>query len=73
MHSHNQIQKLKKKHVFFVVPGNGQVLLGMPDTAVLNIINFNIDSIQVEIVSSKTEDRKCTQSQRAVQTETKWE
>ena len=26
----------------------------MPDTAMLNIINLNIDSIQVEIVSSKT-------------------
>ena len=39
--------------VFFVVPGNGQALLGMPDTAALNIINLNIDSIQVEIMSSK--------------------
>ena len=42
----------------------------MPDTAVLNIINLSIDSIQVEIMSSKTEDRKHTQLQRAVQTET---
>ena len=40
--------------MFLVVPGNGQVLLGMPDTAVLNIINLNIDSIQAKIVSSKT-------------------
>ena len=33
------IIKLKnsKKCLFFVVPGNGQVLPGMPDTAVLNI------------------------------------
>ena len=31
---------------FFVVPGNGQVLLGMPDTAALKIININIDSTQ---------------------------
>ena len=30
----------------FVVPGNGQVLLGMPDTAAIKIININIDSIQ---------------------------
>ena len=29
--------------MFFVVPGNRQVLLGMPDTAVLNLINLNID------------------------------
>ena len=36
----------KKKCEFFVVPGNGQVLLGMPDTAALNIINVNINSIE---------------------------
>ena len=42
---------LKKQCVFFVVPGNGQSLLGMPDTAVLNIINLNIDSIQKEITN----------------------
>ena len=30
----------------FVVPRNGQVLLGMPDSEVLKIININIDSIQ---------------------------
>ena len=40
--------------VFFVVPGNGQVLLGMPDMAALNIINLNIDSVQVEVVQCKT-------------------
>ena len=33
----------------FVVQGNGQVLLRMPDMAALNIINLNIDSIWVEI------------------------
>ena len=32
--------------MFFVVPRNGQVLLGKPDTAALKIININIDSIQ---------------------------
>ena len=32
--------------IFFVVPGNWQVLLGMPDTVALNIINVNIDSIE---------------------------
>ena len=32
--------------MFFVVPGNSQVLLGMPDTAALKIININVDSIQ---------------------------
>ena len=38
--------KSLKKCVFFVVAGNSQVLLGMPDTAALNMINFNMDSIQ---------------------------
>ena len=38
----------KKRCKFFVVPGNGQALLGMPDTDVLNKININIHSIGVE-------------------------
>ena len=38
----------------FVVPGNSQALLKMPDTAVLNIINLNIHSIQKEIRNYKT-------------------
>ena len=37
---------IKKRCMFFVVPRNGQMLLGMPDTAALQIININIDSIQ---------------------------
>ena len=40
--------------MFFVVSGNGQVLLGMPDTAVLNLINLNIDSIQTVAAECKT-------------------
>ena len=36
----------KKKCEFFVVPRNGQMLLGMADTAAPKIINVNIDSIQ---------------------------
>ena len=40
--------------MFFVVPGNGQALLGMPDTVLLNIINLNIDSTQKEIRDCKT-------------------
>ena len=47
-------KNFKKRCVFFVVPGNSQVLLGMPDTAALNIINVNIDSIQKEIGECKT-------------------
>ena len=38
----------------FVVPVNSQALLGLPDMAVLNIINLNIDSIQKEIRECKT-------------------
>ena len=54
MLGHYQIQNFKKRCVFFVVPGNGKALLGMPDTAVLNIINLNIDSMQKEIRNCKT-------------------
>ena len=49
-----KFKNIKKKCVFFVVPGNSQALLGMPDTAALNIINLNIDSIQKEIRECKT-------------------
>ena len=38
----------KHKFEFIVVPGNGQALLGMLDTAPLNVINVNIDSIEEE-------------------------
>ena len=53
MHGHHQIQNFNKQCVFFVVPGNGQALLRMTDTAALNIINLNIDSIQKEIRNYK--------------------
>ena len=47
--------KDSKKHcVFFVVLGNGQALPRMPDTAALNILNLNIDSIQVQVANCKT-------------------
>ena len=46
-----KFKNIQKRCVCFVVPGNGQVLLGMPDTAALNTVNLNIDSIQVEIDS----------------------
>ena len=58
MHGHNQIQK--KHYVFFVVLGNGQVLLRMPDIATLKILNLSIDSIQVEIESCKTNRKQET-------------
>ena len=40
----------RKKCQFFVVPGSGQALLGMPDTDALQIININIDSIDADNV-----------------------
>ena len=49
-----KFKNLKKRCVYFVVPGNNQALLRMPDTTVLNIINLNIDSIQKEIGNCKT-------------------
>ena len=62
--------------MFFVVPGNGQALPGLPDMMVLNIINLNIDSIQKEIrecktnrgqeTHAKTEDSTKNGAQRAV-------
>ena len=45
---------LKRNVCFFVVPGNSQTLLGITDTAALNIINLNIDCIQKEIRECKT-------------------
>ena len=41
-----KFKKFKKKCVFFVVLGNSQALLGMPDMATLSIINLNIYTIQ---------------------------
>ena len=38
----------KKNGEFFLVPWNGQTLLGMPDTETPNIIKINIDSIGAE-------------------------
>ena len=44
----------KKKCEFFVIPGNGKGLFGMPDTAALNIVNVNIDSIEAEGTQKET-------------------
>ena len=49
--------------MFFVVPGNGQALLGLPDMAALNIINLNIDSIQKEIRVCKTNEGQETHAE----------
>ena len=49
-----KFKNVKKRCIFFVVPGNGQALLGMPDMAALNIVNLNIDLIQVVTMECKT-------------------
>ena len=49
-----KFKNFKKECMFFVVSGNGQALLGLPDMVVVNIINLNIDSIQKEIRECKT-------------------
>ena len=49
-----KLKNITKRCTFFVVPGNGQVLLGMPDTTALNLINLNIDSIQMLAAECKT-------------------
>ena len=49
-----KFKNVKKHCIFFVVPGNEQALLGMPDTTALNIINIYIDYIQAEITECKT-------------------
>ena len=54
MCGHNKIQKFKKVLCVFCSSKNGQALLGMPDTAVLNILKLNIGLIQVEVMSCKT-------------------
>ena len=43
----------KMRCEFFAVPGNGQTLLGMPDTAAFNIINMNSDFIETACMQKK--------------------
>ena len=37
-----------KKCIFFVVPGYGEVLLGMPDIELLNILHMNCNTVGTE-------------------------
>ena len=57
-----KFKNIKKCCVFFVVPGNGQALIGMPDTTSLNIVKVNIDFIQTEIAECKTSNKQEMQS-----------
>ena len=49
-----KFKNITKRCTFFVVPGNGQVLLGMPGTTALNLIILNIDSIHTLAAECKT-------------------
>ena len=49
-----KFKNIKKRYAFFAASENSQVLLRMPDTAALKLININIDSIQIEVVECKT-------------------
>ena len=53
-----EFKDVTKHCVFFVVLGNSQVLLGIPDTMMLNIINVNFDSIQAEAVECRTNTKQ---------------
>ena len=55
-----KLKNIMKRCTFFVVPGNGQALLGMPDTAPLILINLNIDSIQTLAAECKTNKKQET-------------
>ena len=46
---HNNKQNMCK---FSLVPGSGQALLGMPGIGVLNIVNINVNTIDMEDGSS---------------------
>ena len=48
MYSRSRTLNNMKKCRFFVVPGNGHSLLGVPDTDPLNIIKINIHTIGAE-------------------------
>ena len=60
-----KFKDVRKGCLFFVVPRNGQALLGMPDTAALKIIDINIDSIQAEKEKFNTNIGNAKESNRA--------
>ena len=53
-----KFKNIRKGCVFFVIPGNGQVLIGMPDATSPDIIKVNIDSIQAEMLKGKTNNKQ---------------
>ena len=57
-----KFKNIKKRCVFFVVPRNGQALLGMPDKAALKSINIRIDSPEAKIMEGKTNSSDARES-----------
>ena len=57
-----KFNNIRKCCVFFVVPSNGQALIGMPDATSLDIIKVNIDYIQMEMSKGKTNNKQKTQT-----------
>ena len=53
-----KFKNIRKCWVLFVVPGNGQALIGMPDATSLDLMKVNIDSIQVEMSKGKTNNKQ---------------
>ena len=39
---------INKKGEFFVLPGNGQALLGIPDTDTLHVLTINCNTIDMQ-------------------------
>ena len=61
----------RRKCESFVVLGNGQALLGMPDTAVLKIININIDLLEAgdtqrDNCNTNTDDAKISNAKQEI-------
>ena len=65
-----KFKNIKKRCVFFVVPGNGQALLGVPDISALQLIDINIDSMQAEMVEYKTNIEQETHTLENTNTDT---
>ena len=55
-----KLKNITKRCMFFVVPGNRQVLLGMSGSVVHNLINLNIDSIQTVAAEHKINKKQET-------------
>ena len=53
-----KFKHIRKCCVFFVVPSNGEALIGMSDATFLDLIKVNINSIQAEMLKGKTNNKQ---------------